>query len=37
LYSAKGCKKLERDKWTSLRENKMEELQEGHMFHIGTK
>jgi len=26
LYSAEGCKKLARDKWTSLRNNKMEEL-----------
>jgi len=32
-----AVKKLPRDKWTSLRENKMEELHEGRMFHIGTK
>jgi hypothetical protein len=33
----KAAKKLARDKWTSLRQNKMEELHEGRMFHIGTK
>lgn len=33
----RSCKTLARDKWTSLRQNKMEEYHKGHMFHIGTK
>ena len=37
MGNAKDWRKLERSKRTSLGYNQMEELQEGSMFHTGTK
>ena len=37
MGTAEGRRKLERSKMTSFGWNQMEELQEGHMFHKGTR